>query len=237
MLKITCYASGSSGNCYLLQNEKTNILLECGVNKFKLRSFLQEHNLLIPDLDCCLVSHLHNDHSESIEYVCKYIDTYSTYEVAEKWKRVKRLEILKPLKIGTIKIVPIPVEHGMCENNAFVFLDKDSCIFFGTDFSIMTQNVKNFKFNEVFIECNYSDEILQSKLNNQNEEMRNKYVRQVNTHMSKENCKKHLRYMDLSCCKKITLIHHSLFLINQEQTIKEFEEEFGVETIFAKKGM
>ena len=31
-MKITVIASGSSGNCYLIQSEKANVLIEAGVN-------------------------------------------------------------------------------------------------------------------------------------------------------------------------------------------------------------
>lgn len=59
MLKITPYASSSKGNLYLLQNEKTNILLEAGVDSKKIRSYLRANDLLITDLDACIISHWH----------------------------------------------------------------------------------------------------------------------------------------------------------------------------------
>ena len=35
MLKITIYGSSSKGNCYLLDNGKTKIMLDCGIKKLK----------------------------------------------------------------------------------------------------------------------------------------------------------------------------------------------------------
>lgn len=59
MLKIIPYASSSKGNMYLLKNEETNILLECGVTKEKIKEYLRGSGLLITNLDGCLISHCH----------------------------------------------------------------------------------------------------------------------------------------------------------------------------------
>lgn len=234
MIKIIDFASSSKGNCYLVRNEETTILLECGIDKKTLLRYLMGMGLNIAQFNACLITHTHVDHSMCVDYVSDYINTYSTREVHMKNHKVIQLQPRIPFMIGTIKVLPISVEHGACENNAFVFLDKDSTIFFGTDFSLMEQNVSNFKFNEVFIECNYCDKMLDETLQ-QNTEHQIKYIRQVSTHMSKNNCKEHLKYMDLSKCKKIVLLHPSSFLINKKETIKEFEESFGIETIFARE--
>lgn len=175
------------------------------------------------------------DHCLSANYVLDYIDVYSTYEAHYKLNEIKPLEVLKPFKIGTIKILPIPIEHGKTENNAFVFMDKDSCIFFGTDFSLMSYDLSSFKFEKILIECNYTDELLQEVLDSENDEYRLKHIRQCSTHMSKENCKLHLRKMDLSNCKEIILLHPSMFLIKKEETKKDFEQEFKIKTYFARE--
>lgn len=175
------------------------------------------------------------DHSLSVDYILDYIDVYSTYEFHYKINEIKSLTPLKPIKINSIKILPISVEHGKTENNAFVFMDKDNCIFFGTDFSLMQQNVSNFKFEKVYIEANYDDELLQNVMESENDEFKLKHIRQVSTHMSKENCKLHLRNMDLTNCKEIVLLHPSMFLIGKEKTKKEFEQEFKIKTYFARE--
>lgn len=160
---------------------------------------------------------------------------YSTHEHHNKDNDVIGMSILTPFKIGTIKILPIPIEHGRTENNAFVFMDKDDCIFFATDFSLMEQNVSNFKFSKIFIECNYDDYLLQNTLEDENDEHKLKHIRQVSTHMSKENCKLHLKNMNLSNCKEIVLLHPSAFLLSKEKTKKEFEQEFKIKTYFARE--
>lgn len=234
MLKITPYASSSKGNLYLLENDKTKILLECGVNEKEIRKYLRGNGLIITDLNACITTHAHADHSLSIDYVSDYIAVYSTRENKLKHFQTNEIEPKSIFKIGTIKILAIPVEHGKTENFAFVFMDKESCLFFGTDFSLMEQNVSNFKFDKIYIEANYDDDMIQEALDSSEANMI-KHIRQVSTHMSKENCKEHLRNMDLSKCKEIILLHPSAFLINKEKIKHEFEKEFKIKTYFAKE--
>lgn len=235
MISIITFASSSKGNMFLLTNEETNILLECGLNEKEIRKNLFNKKLMISDLNACLISHIHQDHSLGVDYVSDYIDTYSTYELADKFEKVKAIQVLKPFKIGTIKILPIPVEHGKTQNNAFVFMDKDSCVFWGTDFSLMQQNVSNFKFDRIFIELNYDDDMIKDFVNDEESENHKKYIRQISTHMSKENCKEHLRHMNLSNCKEIILLHASSFLLSKNNIKKEFEQEFKIKTNFGKE--
>ncbi len=59
MIKIIPYASGSDGNLYLLLNGENKYLIECGVDKRKIRSFLMGNGLMISDLKGCFISHAH----------------------------------------------------------------------------------------------------------------------------------------------------------------------------------
>ena len=234
MIKLTPYASSSKGNLYLLQNENTNILLECGVADKEIRKYLRGNGLMITDINCCLVTHCHTDHSLSIDYISDYIAVYSTKENKTKHFQINEIEPKSIFKLGTIKVLAIPVEHGKTENLAFVFMDKESCVLFATDFSLMQQNVSNFKFDKIYIECNYDDEKLQEVLDS-GEDNYLKHVRQVSTHMSKNNCILHLEKMNLEKCKEIVLLHPSAFLINKELVKQEFERKFKIKTYFAKE--
>lgn len=234
MINIIPFYSSSKGNLFLVQNEETKILLECGINEKEIRKLLNNKKVLISDLNGCLVSHAHNDHALSVEYILEYTNVYSTLELKNKYNKVVEIKPLNPFNIKTIKILPIPIEHGKTENNGFIFKDKDNCIFFGTDFSLMEHNLINFAFNKIYIECNWDDYKIDEILKLKDNEEKAKYLRQISTHMSVNNCKTHLRRMNLTKCEEICLLHASQFLINQEKVKKEFEKEFKIKTYFAK---
>ena len=59
MMDIKCYASSSKGNLYLLYNEETKIMLECGMDTKYIKGVLRADGLLITDLNACIISHWH----------------------------------------------------------------------------------------------------------------------------------------------------------------------------------
>jgi phosphoribosyl 1,2-cyclic phosphodiesterase len=191
MIKITPFYSGSAGNLYSVENEETKILLECGVSKTDLIKVLSKNGKTIRSFKACLISHAHHDHSQSIEYVNQYIPIYANERVFQKYPfKGTIIENKSVFTIGTIKILPIRVEHGEMLNTAFIFKDKDSTIFWGTDFSNIPLDKVNFKFNEVWIECNYVPSLLNETLEEarKNEDFSAiKYERQLTTHMSLDN--------------------------------------------------
>ena len=235
MLNIRAFASSSKGNMYVVENEDTKLLLECGVPKDQIKKYLRSQHLIITDLQACLISHRHSDHALSLDYVLEYLPVFSTYELYERNNSVVPLKPFKSFKIGSIMIMPIPVEHGSTENNAFIFMDKESSIFWATDFTLMESNVSSIPFDKVYIEANYDDDSLQEILDNEGQDNYQKFVRQCSTHMSRENCKTHLHRMNLSKCKEIVLLHASEFLISHIKTKEEFEREFHIKTYFAKE--
>lgn len=238
MINIEVFNSGSKGNMYLVENNDTKILLECGIAKDKLINTLwKEKKLNVARLDACLVSHFHKDHSESIEYVSQYIDVYSNEQVAQKFtnSNVKIIQNQDVLKIGSIRVKVISVYHGEALNTAFIFRDNDNTIFFGTDFSKMGANLSNIKFNTIFIEINYIQDILEnlisyySKEETLDEGKVYKLTRQLNTHLSLENAiNVFLKNWDLSQCGEIIAIHISEE-VGDKSLIKEtIERELNI---------
>lgn len=56
MVEIITIASGSSGNCYLIRNERCQLLIEAGIALPKIQRAV---NFQISQLDGCLISHCH----------------------------------------------------------------------------------------------------------------------------------------------------------------------------------
>lgn len=68
MLNIKCFASGSSGNLYLIDDGRAQILLECG------RPFveIQKHlDFKTSELAACLITHEHLDHAKAVKEMLK----------------------------------------------------------------------------------------------------------------------------------------------------------------------
>lgn len=240
MINLKCYASGSKGNLYLASNGKTNIILECGINKQAILKALNDNKLGFKNINACFCSHIHNDHSLSIKLLQDYeISCYCTYETAIKYdldttENYSQLYDNKIYKINNdIQVLSFLVNHGNVECFGFVLVDRDSKILFITDFMECKKKL-NFDFDKVFIECNYLIDKLKEKMllqeNTEELESNNKYYRQFNTHQSLDNCILHLKNINLSKCKEINLIHISEDVGNYTKMKDKVENEFNIPT-------
>ncbi len=63
MLGIDCFASGSSGNLYRVDDSRTRILIECGVSLKEIQNHL---GFSLSACAACLVTHEHKDHSKAL---------------------------------------------------------------------------------------------------------------------------------------------------------------------------
>ena len=64
MMKLKCIATGSSGNCYTLTSESgETLILDCGIPIKEIKKGL---NWNIRNVVGCIVSHVHSDHSKSL---------------------------------------------------------------------------------------------------------------------------------------------------------------------------
>ena len=61
-MKFYLLASGSKGNCFLLQDEHLNVLVDCGSTKKYLLSAFERIGFSLKDLDAVLITHTHTDH-------------------------------------------------------------------------------------------------------------------------------------------------------------------------------
>lgn len=220
-MKILPIRTGSSGNLYILTTSENNrFLIECGIPKKKITKALLSLNLDISDFKGCFVSHAHSDHCEAIEWVADYMPVYSNQSLKEKYDRVIKLPPVKVYEIEDLKVIPFHVEHGTKENYAYMFKDKIDTMLFVTDFSNFHCNIFNNLFTEIFIECNWTKNLIE------NYTYEIKENRQINTHCSFDIVLLILKRLNLEKCRKITLIHPSDDYCDKRQCLEKLKYEF-----------
>ena len=119
---IDVLASGSTGNCYKLDDGNTSILLECGIN---LRDIYRKVDFNLTSIEGCLITHEHSDHAKSAHKIkAAGVPVYTskgTQEILQLSDR--RLHIISPditFNIGSWRITPFKVLHDAKEPLGFV---------------------------------------------------------------------------------------------------------------------
>ncbi len=219
--------SSSAGNCYILENGKEALLIECGVRFDAIQKALLFN---LTKVRGCLVSHEHNDHCKSVKDVMKAgINVYATMgthiamETADHHRAIK-IEAEKEFYVGSFRVIPFDVKHDARQPVGFLINHPETgTILFVTD----TYYVKNtFRgLNNVIVEANYCQKILDEKMaaGASPEFLRNRIFK---SHMSLNTCKDLLSANDLTNVNNIVLIH----LSDSNSHAVRFKEEIAALT-------
>ncbi len=188
MIKIKCFGSGSKGNGYLLDDGRSQLLIECGI---PMKKVIKEMNFNMSHVEGCLITHEHKDHCEFVDQlltqtVCNVYGTKGTVagikdRVREKGTDVDAyrfnnflskehrtsatggdIPIYETDKIGTWFVTPFHVHHDAAEPVGFLIdnIDGDRLVFI-TDTYYVNYTFPNV--SHLMVEMNYSKSIIEKK--------------------------------------------------------------------------
>ena len=61
-IRFKTLASGSKGNCAIVLNNNTNIIIDAGISFITLKRKLEEYSLSFDQFNAILITHCHKDH-------------------------------------------------------------------------------------------------------------------------------------------------------------------------------
>lgn len=231
-MDIKVLASGSSGNCYIVSDPQTSLMLECGIKIDRIQRAL---NYDLSGISTCLVTHLHLDHSLSCKDIYNAgIDIYMGFEtsnfLSEKRFLSKILIPGKQTKIGTFIIVPFENHHcnsdgSPCECLGFLIYSTvtQEKLMFSTDTAYISAQFKGLDY--IMLEVNYIDEMINA---NGVEDVEK---RRFKSHMGLDTALEFLNTTDLSKTKQIYALHLSKDRCNPEIVLKALRRATGKEII------
>lgn len=204
-MRFEALASSSNGNAYIVSDNDTRILLECGVSHKKLQRL---SGFSLSEFQACLVTHEHKDHAKSVaELISRGMELYMSQGTAEALETdaVNLIENMEQFNVGSLDIVPFTTFHDAKEPLGFLIKSRvdGDVLAFATD----TVNLR-YKFpglNILAIEANYDKNILE-RCEKMPEKVR---YRITNSHMEIDTLCDYLRSLDLSQCREIHLLHLS----------------------------
>ena len=78
-LRFCSFASGSTGNSYLVRTDNTAVLVDCGISGKRIVEGLAGLGLDPRDLSAILITHEHSDHVQSIRVISRKADGADIY--------------------------------------------------------------------------------------------------------------------------------------------------------------
>jgi phosphoribosyl 1,2-cyclic phosphodiesterase len=226
-MEFRALASSSSGNCYLVSDGDSQILIEAGIHWKRVQQALDFKTSAI---QFALISHAHNDHAGHVKSVLRSgIDCYmSEHTRAAHNLNGHRTHVIEPLKqftVGPWTILPFTTMHDCPGSLGFLIAKGAEKLLFCTDSFYLKYKFK--ELNLIAIECNYSKSTLSPDINPEQKK------RLLKSHFSLENVKTFLTKNDLSRVREIHLIHVSRDNGDADLFRREVEKLTGKPTFIA----
>ena len=242
-MELKILGSSSAGNCYVFDNGKEALVVECGI---RFKEVQKAVNFDISRIVGALVSHEHGDHTKGINDVLRarlkvFLSKGTKECIVEKGVESYSIPLLNEVKHGCIfnagnfKIIPFNVQHDAAEPLGFLIHHPEiGTVLFATDTYYLANTFSGL--NNILIECNYRLDILEESIaaGRAREVTRD---RTIKSHMSFDTCKETLLANDLSAVNNIVLIHLSGGNSNASEFQQGIHEATGKTVHIADKGM
>lgn len=164
MLTFTSYASGSTGNVNTLTDGEATVMLDCGLPWRKVREMMRFNTSSIGGI---FITHQHGDHCKGVRDAVKAgLDIYLLRETREAMglsgHRFHDLEYGKPVRIGTMRVLPFPLVHDVPCCGFLISGGGEKAVYI-TDTAFVPNKMPP-DLNILSIECNYCDDTLAANL-------------------------------------------------------------------------
>lgn len=217
-MRFCSLSSCSYANCVVVQDQRTCILIDCGLRKRDIRPYLAIAGLSPGDVDAIIVTHRHNDHVYGLNYFLKEknVPIYSTTRVLQEltqsisFNTPPRLNILDECsgqRIGSLGVFPFRLSHDV-ETIGFIIHGDGERMGFMTDTGFVPEScLKAFRdLDYLYIEANHDPDMYKRSA-------KPGYVIRRNLgltgHLSNEQCGHALQSMGHKNCKLVVLGHLS----------------------------
>lgn len=173
-ISINVVESSSKGNCILLFDQQTYLLLDYGTNPQYLKTAFDQSNIKINQIAGCLITHYHYDHvctlddselSKKIQFYCS-AGTFSFLNIKNNYENFKFHIFCKnkwtKIKNTNWKFKAFPTIHNANDSCCFIVKNKRNKILYLTDTKFFIN--KQFKnLTGYIIESNFGSEYISSE--------------------------------------------------------------------------
>lgn len=229
-MKMTVIASGSAGNCYVLEGRNSALILECGVPPERM---MRLTTLRMSNVAGCLVTHEHGDHAA---FVGRFLDlglpvyaSRGTCKALRDGRRMNRIANMAVFRVGDFAVYPFRVQHDAAEPLGFVIGHPElGRLLFVTDTMAIPLTFTDVGLEHIMIEANYSDRILDEAVTDGTLTI-DRAQRVRNTHLSLDAACRYVTFHESAKLRTVTLIH----LSSQNANPTAFRDTMQSKVMFA----
>ncbi len=244
-MKITMLFSGSEGNCALISDADTKILIDAGGCAKRIKCALESVDASIDDINATFITHEHTDHTKALYTLSKNFDIpiYTAENTAreicslkkaprtslEKVARlIRTVESGQTYEVGSFLITPFAIPHDAVSPLGFEIKSQTTGerITYATDTGSVTRSMLPYfeGCDIALIESNHDIEML--KNGPYPEFLKTRILSNVG-HLSNENASRFAVWLSKNGTKKIALAH-----LSRENNTPDTAESFAKTALF-----
>ena len=150
-MKLSVFASGSSGNCLLLSDHKSHILIDAGISARRIQNFLLREGLTWRDIDGVLITHEHSDHICGLETLAKRtsVPIYAPHTVGNRLlgrfptmqDSLRIIPVGEFFSLGTLRVMAFHTPHDTDESVGYR-VEGESVFAMATDMGRVTDEIR-----------------------------------------------------------------------------------------------
>ena len=170
-MKVFVFASGSGGNCLLVSDKGTNILIDAGISMRRIENCLSQSKISMDDITGVLITHEHSDHISALKTMTKKHKTpiYAPHTVAswiagmlpETEGRIEAIQAGKAFRLKSISVMAFHTSHDTDESVGYR-LEGDGTFSIATDTGCVTEEIEAglSRADAVLVESNHDEDML-----------------------------------------------------------------------------
>ena len=171
-MRITVFASSSSGNCMLLSGGRTNILIDAGISARRLSEQLGQCYLSLQDIGGVLITHEHSDHIMGLKGLLRRSDCpiCAPRTVAARLRgmlpeideRLRVVPVGEDFRLSGLTIRAFHTPHDTPESVGYRVEGDGASFALATDMGCVTEEIRqNLQgCDTVLLEANHDEEML-----------------------------------------------------------------------------
>jgi len=169
-------ASGSKGNCVVLEGESGTILIDAGLSAKECLLRMERAGIDAGKIDALVVTHEHGDHTRGVDVLVRKLEIplYATKGTLADFIHHRRTSARplahtacrdgEPFMIGDLTIEPFATSHDAAEPCGFIITEGGLRFGYCTDTGIITPRMHDLlrQCDGIVLESNHCPDMLQS---------------------------------------------------------------------------
>lgn len=217
-MRLKCLGSGSSGNCYILENETEALVIEAGLPFKEVKRAL---GFNVKKIKAVIISHIHGDHRKYWhEYVMAGIPVFEPY---------KNEGCIFQISKDSFWIKAFELVHDVPCYGFYIEHPEIGKMIYASDTEYIKYRFKNL--DHILVECNYDKNFIQADAVNRSHVLEG--------HMELKTALDFISTNDNPALRNVVLIHLSDKNADSAQFLQKAKEtiKYGADCFIASKGL